>query len=271
MSTKKRVTSSVPGRCVLQGRLAFPSLANPKDYQGDKRYRFQATVIFEKNSEAYKRALAAIREVARAKWGAKADAQVKRLMRIEKVALINGDTKENYEGFAGNWAVQAAVKESTPPAMKNPLARDVPREKAESVFYPGCVVNLHVEFYAQDASKGFGERINASLRGIQFVADGDSFGGSSVSSDDEFEVIEGAEDIDDFGDDEDGFDDDDDFGDDDFGDDDDDDFGDDDDEEEEEEVKPARRKKPAPARKAKSSRKEETLDDDDDFDDGDLF
>ncbi len=246
MTNKKRVVSSVPGRCVLQGRLAFPALANPRDYQGDKRYRYQATVIFEKDSEAYKRAVKAIKEAAKAKWGDRADAQIKRLSRLEKIALINGDTKAKYEGFEGNWAVQAAVKESTPPAMKNPLARDVPREQAEAVFYPGCVVNLHVEFYAQDSQ--FGERINASLRGIQFVADADSFGGATIASADEFEVIEGAEDIDDFGDD----DDDDDDGEDDF---------DLDDEDEDETKKPASRE---------TSRKKEAVEDDD-FDEDDLF
>ena len=256
MSSKKRVVSSVPGRCVLQGRLAFPALANPRDYQGDKRYRYQATVIFEKDSEAYKRAVKAIQEAAKAKWGEKAAAQIKRLSRLEKIALINGDNKSNYEGFEGNWAVQAAVKESTPPAMKNPLARDVPREQAEAVFYPGCVVNLHVEFYAQDSQ--FGERINASLRGIQFVADGDSFGGATIASADEFEAIEGAEDIDDFDDGEDDdatFDAEDEDGEDDF---------DLDDEEEDEPKKPTRSKT------SKTSRKKEAVEDAD-FDEDDLF
>jgi hypothetical protein len=55
--------------------------------------------------------------------------------------------------------------------------------------YGGCYVNASIEIWAQDNQ--FGKRINAQLRGIQFVKDGDAFGGGgSPASADEFEELE---------------------------------------------------------------------------------
>lgn len=249
------------GRVTLRNvRLAFPNLRKATDFNGDGNMRFTSTGILEPGSEAYKTARAAVMAVATEHWGAQqAKAKVKRLMLAGKCAMFNGNDKSQYEGFEGNWAVNAATKESTPPTLKDPMGGDVPREKADMVFYAGCYVYLYVDFYVQDASKGFGERINASLRGIQFAGKGDPFSGGAPASDEEFETIEGAEGIPDMDDDDDddGFDgdgDDDDGGfddddsddedsdgedDDGFGDDDDDDSFDDDDDVDDEDDEPA--------------------------------
>ncbi len=48
--------------------------------------------------------------------------------------------------------------------------------------YSGCYVNGIVDIWAQD--NGFGRRLNATLKGVQFVKDGDAFsGGTAVSAD----------------------------------------------------------------------------------------
>jgi hypothetical protein len=44
-----------------------------------------------------------------------------------------------------------------------------------------------VEIWAQD--NNYGKRINASLKGVQFVRDGDAFAGGGAASPDEFEDL----------------------------------------------------------------------------------
>lgn len=54
--------------------------------------------------------------------------------------------------------------------------------------YSGCYVNASIELWAQD--NDFGKRVNAQLRGVQFLRDGDAFGGGARPADaDEFDEI----------------------------------------------------------------------------------
>ena len=52
--------------------------------------------------------------------------------------------------------------------------------------YAGCYVNAIVKPWAQDNQ--YGKRINFSLEGIQFVRDGEAFGGGGATTED-FDVI----------------------------------------------------------------------------------
>lgn len=49
-------------------------------------------------------------------------------------------------------------------------------------------MNASIELWAQD-NKQFGKRINAQLRGVQFLRDGDAFAAGSPASEDEFEDL----------------------------------------------------------------------------------
>ena len=177
-------------RVMLSGvRLAFPVLAKPEQFNGTGNPRFSATLLIEKNSQIHKNVLAALRLAAAVKWGeAKADAAVKGLTAGNKIALIDGDAKANYDGFEGNMALSAHSQENAPPRLvdgqRNLLPQNTP------LIYAGCYVNASVEIWAQDNQ--WGKRLNAQLRGVQFVRDGDSFSAARPASVDEFEVVEGA-------------------------------------------------------------------------------
>jgi hypothetical protein len=57
--------------------------------------------------------------------------------------------------------------------------------------YAGCYVNASVEFFAYENS---GNGISAQLAGVQFVRDGDAFGGGRAADPDEFDDLgEGAD------------------------------------------------------------------------------
>lgn len=173
------------GRLMLRNvRLAFPSLFEPSSYgEGDPAY--SATLIMDpQQAEAIDKAIAA---VAKEKWGAKADAQLKALRAAGKIALRDGDEKADYDGFAGMMFVAARSK--TRPTVVD--GQRQPLMQSDGRIYAGCYVNASIEVWAQD--NAYGKRINATLRGIQFVRDGEAFGGGRPAAADEFDEIDAAE------------------------------------------------------------------------------
>ena len=177
-------------RVMLIGvRLAFPVLNEPESFQGEGKPRYSATALIEPGSENHQACLAAMRAAAVEKWGeAKADAAVKGLTAALKTALGDGNLKSEYAGFEDMVYVAAHAQAASPPTLLDGQKKQLPRNTP--VIYPGCYVNMSVEFWAQDNQ--WGKRINASLRGVQFVKDGDSFGAGAPAAADEFGVVEGA-------------------------------------------------------------------------------
>lgn len=168
-------------------RLAFPVLFDAKTVNGEGKPAFSASFLLSPTDAQIKTIEQAIEQVAKEKWGAKADAVLKQMRAQDKTALHDGDLKSNYAGFEGMLYVSA--RSATRPLVldkdKSPLTEQDGRP------YAGCYVNASVELWAQD--NNYGKRINASLRGVQFVRDGDAFAGGGVASEDEFEdITEGA-------------------------------------------------------------------------------
>ena len=164
-------------------RLSFPDLFQAVEYQtGDGKPRFNATFLIEPGSENDKAIRAAIKAAATETWAAKAPAMLKQFEGNSlKYCYLDGDTKE-YDGYAGVWYLSAHNK--TRPLV---IDRDkTPLTAADGKPYAGCYVNASVEIYAQNnENKG----IRASFNGVQFVADGDAFGGGAPASPEEFEDL----------------------------------------------------------------------------------
>ena len=172
-------------------RLAFPVLNEPESFRGEGKPRFSATLLMEPGSENHKACLEALRSAAAEQWGeAKADAAIKAITAQNKCALRDGATKADYDGFAGKMFVAAKSPAATPPTLLDGNKNRLPRDTG--VIYAGCFVNASVEFWAMDKAKGFGNQLNCQLRGIQFAAEGDSFGAGTAARDDEFDTVEGA-------------------------------------------------------------------------------
>lgn len=164
-------------------RLAFPTLWEPKTVNGEGKPAFSASFLIEPGSATAKAVEQAIAEVARDKWGAKADALLKQMRATDKTALHDGDLKSNYDGFAGLLYVSART--ATRPLVID--ADRTPLTERDGRPYAGCYVNASVELWAQD--NNYGKRVNASLRGVQFLRDGDAFAGGGAASADEFEPL----------------------------------------------------------------------------------
>lgn len=168
-------------------RLSFPDLFVARAFNASTEPKFKATFLIDKNDSQIKVIEAAIREAAVAKFGAaKADAIIKQIRNNpNKFCFQDGDTKD-YDGYAGMMAISASNK--TRPTV---IDRDkTPLDSSDGKPYAGCYVNASVEFFGYDNS---GNGISASLRGVQFVSDGDAFSGGGAAAVDEFaDVAEGA-------------------------------------------------------------------------------
>lgn len=164
-------------------RLAFPQLWEAKTVNGEGKPAFSASFLLAPDHPDVARLNAAIDTVAREKWGAKADAVLKAMRGADKVCLHDGDMKENYDGFGGNLYVSSR-------STTRPLVIDADRSalaEKDGKPYAGCYVNASIELWPQD--NNYGKRVNASLRGVQFLRDGDAFAGGAPASEDEFDDV----------------------------------------------------------------------------------
>lgn len=186
-------TKTPTGRVLLKNvRLAFPSLFEPKPFGTDPNSapRYSATFVLPPDHPQLEEIKAKIEKVAFDKWGKDAAGAMKNIRAKDRVCLHDGDTKSQYEGFAGNLYISAAsAGDKAPPTVVN--TDRSPLTARSPVPYAGCYVNASIDIYAQD--NNFGKGINASLRGVQFLRDGDAFGGSAPARADEFEEVEASE------------------------------------------------------------------------------
>lgn len=188
-----------PTRVVLRNvRMSFPHLTKPSQVKGEGKPAFSAAFILEKDSPEYEANVAALeaamKYAAKEKWAAKAEVFYKEMEKNNRLALRDGDTKMSIEGYAGNMFLNARSAASSPPTLvrrdRSVISRQVVDGSAESdiELYGGCYVNVILNIWAQD--NDYGKRINASLAGVQFYAQGVPFVGSPVANTDDFDELE---------------------------------------------------------------------------------
>lgn len=165
-------------------RLAFPTLFEAKTVNGEGEPAFSATFLMPPDHPGVTALRAAFDALGKEKWGAKWPNVKKEIETKDRFCLHDGDTKAEYGGFPGNWFVSSRNK--TRPLVidkdKTPLTQQDGRP------YAGCYVHASIELWCQD--NNYGKRINASLRGVQFVRDGEAFAGGGAASDDEFDSVD---------------------------------------------------------------------------------
>ena len=171
---------------VRDARLTFPQLFVAKQVQGQGEAKFSAAFLLPRNHPQLKEIEAALVAVATEKWGPKTGEILKALKAADKLCIHDGDAKSDYDGYAGQYFINASnkIRPLVIDANRNPI------EQSSGVIYSGCYVNVKLEFWAQDNQ--FGKRINASLLGVQFAKDGERLAGGSVATVDDFEAVPAA-------------------------------------------------------------------------------
>jgi hypothetical protein len=154
-----------------------------KGPNGEGQPKHSATFGFSPNHPVVAEIRAGFKKVAEEKWGAKAAEVFAMLKAGDKLCLHDGDAKADKEGYKGNLYLSASnkLKPLIIDGNLSPLAANSGRP------YSGCFVNATIELWAQ--SNEFGKRINASLKGVQFLRDGPRLSGGGVSSVEEYEAI----------------------------------------------------------------------------------
>lgn len=166
-------------------RLSFPDLFEAKPFEAGGPKRYSATFLIEPGSENDKAVQAAIKEVAKEKWGKKADATLAGIKgNSNKYCYLDGNTKE-YEGYQGMLVLSSHRREQDGRVTVIDRGK-TPLTPADGKPYGGCYVNASVDIWAQD---GQYSGIRCGLMGVQFVKDGDAFGGAAPASPDEFEDL----------------------------------------------------------------------------------
>ena len=164
-------------------RLAFPALFEAKTVNGEGKPAFSASFLIGTEDPQVDEMNTLADEVAAEKWGAKAKQMLAALRGQDKLFIHNGDMKAQYDGFEGNFYVNARSY-----TQITVVDRDrTPLTAQSGKPYAGCYVDASIEVYAQD--NNFGKRINASLRWVQFRRDGDAFAGGAPVDPDEIDDL----------------------------------------------------------------------------------
>lgn len=196
-------------------RIAFcESIFEAKAFAGSDDKRYGAKFPIDPKSEHHKTLEAALNAVASEEWGATKGPQILAQLRKDgKVCYVlepytnkDGDV---YAGFDGMYTLGAGQAEDKgrplivgPAGVSSEAQKEANRSytapNKNGVMFPiltardgkpysGCYVNATLEIWPQDNK--FGRRINCNLKGLQFVKDGDAFGGGAPASPDDFDDL----------------------------------------------------------------------------------
>ena len=163
-------------------RISFPEIFTPRMKDDGSKGSYGASFIIPKGHAGVKLIAAEITRVAKEKWPKEHENILEVLKAAGKVCLRDGAVKAHLEGYKGN--VFFTANNKAPIGVFNRDGKMI-TEGCENTPYAGCYVNVTMEIWAQDHPQ-HGKRINGSLRGVQFADDGDSFGGGSRATKDEF-------------------------------------------------------------------------------------
>lgn len=161
-------------------RLSFPELFKAKAFQEGQTPKFSASFLIDPSTKEGKKLIKMIRkeidDLAKSNWS-------KGVPKSLKICLQDGNTKD-YDGYEDMMYVSS--NNDTRPVLvdrkRNPISEQ------DDVLYAGCYVNASINLWCQDNQ--WGKRVNAGLRAIQFVADGEAFGGARVDVDEEFDDVD---------------------------------------------------------------------------------
>lgn len=163
-------------------RLSFPALFKAEAFKPGDDPRFKATFLVPAGSALAKEVEAAAIAALEEKFPKKGAAIYKQVYGNNNKCNVSDGNLAEYDGYAGMIAVSA--KSKTRPLVidtdKTPLAED------DGKPYAGCYVNAIIEFFGYDNS---GKGVSATLKGVQFVRDGDAFSGSAPASEDDFDDL----------------------------------------------------------------------------------
>jgi hypothetical protein len=161
-------------------RLSYPQLFVAKPPEEGKEPVFSASFLLDKKQHKD-----LITQIEKATERVALDA-FKKKVPLKRRPLRDGNEKDGKEGYGDEVMFVSARNAKRPPVVDRDLT---PLAAEDSKPYAGCFVNATIRLFAYDHKVG-GRGVSASLRAVQFVKDGESFGAGRVDAEEEFEKVE---------------------------------------------------------------------------------
>lgn len=160
-------------------RLSYPQLFDAKPPEEGKEPVFSASFLLDKKQHAD-----LIKQIEKMTDRVALDA-FKKKVTLKRVPLRDGNEKDGKEGYGDEVMFVSARNAKRPVVVDRDLT---PLTKEDTKPYAGCYVNATIRLFAYDHKTG-GKGVSASLRAVQFVRDGESFGAAPVNAEEEFEAV----------------------------------------------------------------------------------
>ena len=162
-------------------RITFPALAEPKAI-GEGAPAWGGRFVIDPNSPEVAQIDKIMLDVAVGKWkedGADVLAMLQASKKVcfEHAPYRSAKTGKAYAGFEGKFNLGTRSEKVKPTVLNKFGEKITDNREIEQLIYSGCYTHSKVEFWAQDNK--FGRRINATLLGVMFAEDGESFGGGA--------------------------------------------------------------------------------------------
>lgn len=188
-ATKRIIESGEHSYTVrLRGvRLSFPAIFEPRAFDETQEAKYSAVFLMEKDGDPEKNAAHVKKAM---------DAIIKSAFKGRhpgptKVCLRDGAEKPDVDGYGDEVMFISASSRRAIPVVDRDRA---PLTERDDRPYAGCYVNASIRLWAQDNK--WGKRVNAQLRAIQFLRDGEPFGEVAADPEDEFEDVSTGVDLD---------------------------------------------------------------------------
>lgn len=165
-------------------RLSYPQLFVAKEPEKGKKPVFSATFLL--NKKEHKDIIA---QIEKATERVALD-KFKKKVTLKHRPLRDGNEKDDREGYGDEVMFVGARNAKRPPVVDRDMT---PLTEEDSKPYAGCYVNATIRLFAYDHETG-GKGVSSTLRAVQFLRDGESFGAGPVEASEEFEAV--ADDVD---------------------------------------------------------------------------
>ena len=167
-------------------RLSFAqSLFEASAFEEGQVKKYGATFLLDPEHGPHRKAVKQIKKAA-AELTAQQDWDEDVKLKVQCFGLED-DARTGYDGWEDMFFIRA--KNTSRPVTVN---KDLtPVTESDGVIYSGCYVNATINLWSIHHVRG-GKQINANLRGVQFVRDGEEFSGRpKVRAEEEFDPVDG--------------------------------------------------------------------------------
>ena len=172
-------------------RLSFPRLFKPRAFREGQEPRFEGTFILDPSDEKHQAIIDEIEatgeEILKEVWPKSIPKSVVRCYGLSD----DQNPPLEYDGYPGMYFVRTSANLKNPPGIfdrgRNELTLDANGVEPK-IPYAGCYVHATITLWVMNNE--FGKRVNANMRLVQFVRDGDAFGAAPPNAEEELDILD---------------------------------------------------------------------------------